>query len=76
MLLDENGKFENVPLNSVHRLCKANIVFFRVNVVQLKIESTRFFLGYSLTVWLSPWAKNTRSILCPRPEQDDDVDGG
>ena len=67
---------ENVPLNDAHTLCTANVVLFRSNVVLLKIESDRLFLGYSVPVWFSDWMKNAKSILCPRSEQDDDLDGG
>ena len=59
---------ENIPLNEVHTLCKANFAFFWVN--------ERLFLGYSLPVWFSDWMKDTKSILCPRSEEADDVDGG
>ena len=53
-----------------------SVVLFRSNVVLLKIESDRLFLGYSVPVWFSDWMKNAKSILCPRSEQDDDLDGG
>ena len=66
---------ENIRLNE-YTLCKANIVFCRVDVVQLKIESDGLFLGKSFLVWFLPSMKNTKSILHPRSQQDDDVDGG
>ena len=63
-------------LDEKHTLCKANVVCFQVNVVQLKTKSERLFLGYSFPAWFSDWMKNAKSIFCPPSEEDDDVDGG